>query len=578
MKRFLSIFLITILSLSSIYVYASETSTDLSNNEELVSSSSSSESSEPSEPNEPSEPSEPSEPAESQVPSEDKPTGNPDSIAPVSEPSLDINPSLTTNNNVIQNETVADDSNIDNSNTLAPTASSDNTTADSTSDITSEETDIVSDDDTSPDTKDENDDTSTEPEHEHNFSYISNGDGTHTIICTNKIHIKNADGETEEIDCDYEKIEACEFDDDNVCIYCKYKKPEEEPIEEITFAPSIDISIINQSCIIGKNNPLICLNAYQDDYDITHAQVCFANYSTNNYINVCLAHGKYYDFYENTFVYKSDNSWYANPDITNSYSPGTYHLRSIYIRSSNNEYIHYSLESNNLPESLKNTSITLEKSSLFNSIQNSLIEDSFTTLRTETPINKDLLIASGEDSNIEEYTAPDTLITSEPSISSIKKQQNPAPTIVDKSEIYDKPAINTQTNSAFITEQPDSSNTTDNSVANTKNETISEPPEIVDPQLQNDTIKTANTEDSVTTENIADTTADNETLKHNGSNNDPAQKNDIQDKTKTSLNKIDEQDSKDISKNLTTNTPRKLSIWDRIIDFFKQLFRINIKN
>ncbi|MCR5586704.1 MAG: hypothetical protein K6F77_04150, partial [Lachnospiraceae bacterium] len=194
-----------------------------------------------------------------------------------------------------------------------------------------------------------------EEEHEHELEYISNGDGTHTVHCIGHIHTTNEDGEEVETECDYEEIEACTFDEEGKCIYCGYTKEEEEK----EFNPSISFSITNQTCTIGVDNPVISLNISQEDYSIAYAQVCFANYDNDKYINVGLTQGKYFDHKNSTFVSTSDSNWYASPNITSNYAEGDYNLRSIYIRSTTGESIHYSLEADTLNDTYKNASIKL---------------------------------------------------------------------------------------------------------------------------------------------------------------------------------------------------------------------------
>lgn len=192
------------------------------------------------------------------------------------------------------------------------------------------------------------------PVHEHSFVYTSNEDGTHTVTCSAMVEL-NDSSET----CYYESIEECTYSEDNICIYCGYTKPEEKK----EFAPSISFSISNQSCTIDESNPVISVSLNQEDFDITYAQVCFANYGKNKYINVGLAQGKYYDTKNGEYVYTSNNNWYANPNIDGDYVAGEYSLRSIYVRSSSGESIHYSIESDSLPVEYQNITINVNEGS-----------------------------------------------------------------------------------------------------------------------------------------------------------------------------------------------------------------------
>ncbi|SDI72637.1 hypothetical protein SAMN05421493_12434, partial [Pseudobutyrivibrio sp. 49] len=192
-------------------------------------------------------------------------------------------------------------------------------------------------------------------EHEHTFEYTSNNDGTHTITCSGRIHFSSDDGEADDVECDYEEVEECTFGEDGKCIYCGYEQEEEEE----KFDPSISISFSNRSCHIGDTNPLICLNISQENYDIAYAQISLANYSKNKYINNALAQGKYYDYDEKEFVNIGGDGWYASPNITSDYAEGEYIVRSLYIRSTTGEEVHYSLESDTLPEEYQSSSIEL---------------------------------------------------------------------------------------------------------------------------------------------------------------------------------------------------------------------------
>ncbi|WP_028241935.1 hypothetical protein [Pseudobutyrivibrio ruminis] len=208
-------------------------------------------------------------------------------------------------------------------------------------------------------------------EHEHVFVYEYNGDGTHTKRCTAPLDSDNVTDDSEDnvtedsaatestetatIHCDYEEIEACTYGDDGLCIYCKAEKTEEKE----DFAPSISFSKSTQSFNMGDANPVISVYISQEDYDIEYAQVCFANYGANKYINVGLAQGKYFDFQSSEFVYTSNDSWSASCNITSDYVSGKYSLRSIYIRSTTGESVHYSIESDSLPDEYKNIEINL---------------------------------------------------------------------------------------------------------------------------------------------------------------------------------------------------------------------------
>ncbi|CBK75181.1 hypothetical protein CIY_25690 [Butyrivibrio fibrisolvens 16/4] len=121
-------------------------------------------------------------------------------------------------------------------------------------------------------------------DHLHDFLYTSNGDGTHTVTCTSRVHIydpNDSDSIIDEKDCDYYEVENCTFEK-GICIYCGY-------IEETDFNPDVSITLLNESCNIGFSNPIICLDISQKYYDISYAQVCFANYEKRKFINVGLA-------------------------------------------------------------------------------------------------------------------------------------------------------------------------------------------------------------------------------------------------------------------------------------------------
>ncbi len=189
--------------------------------------------------------------------------------------------------------------------------------------------------------------------HAHEFEYTSNGDGTHTITCSSKVLLESG----EEVECDYKDVEECTFDSNGACIYCGFQK---EEIKE-DFSPIISISVTNQTCTIGENNPVVCLNISQKDYDIAYSQICFANYSQGKYINVGLAQGKYFNHIDSEFVSVGDDGWYASPNITYEYTEGEYSVRSIYVRTTTGESVHYSLESDSLPEQYQDISISLKE-------------------------------------------------------------------------------------------------------------------------------------------------------------------------------------------------------------------------
>ena len=190
-----------------------------------------------------------------------------------------------------------------------------------------------------------------ESAHEHTFVYTSNNDGTHTITCSGQI-----ESDSETIDCDYNEIEECSFDENGICIYCGYEKVK----EDIPFEPSILVSITNQTCTIGKSYPVIRLDISQPDFDIAYAQICFANYSKNNYINVGLAQGKYLNPVSGEFEYTSNNGWYACPNLTDDLASGSYCVRSIFVRSTEGDMVHYSIESDTLSESFQSVALELK--------------------------------------------------------------------------------------------------------------------------------------------------------------------------------------------------------------------------
>lgn len=221
-------------------------------------------------------------------------------------------------------------------------------------------TDLTEDDKSEEKLTDSDKDTTTRdlkieiPEHVHEYTYISNENGTHTVKCIAPLAQASEDGtEIIEGECDYEEIEDCTYDENKKCIYCGYVKPKE------TFEPSVSVSISNQACTIGQTDPVICLTISQEDFDIEFAQICFANYGKNQYINVALGHGMYFNHKSDSFVYLSDNNWYASPNITEEYSPGKFNIRSFYVRSVTGESVHYSIESGNLNEAFQNISIDL---------------------------------------------------------------------------------------------------------------------------------------------------------------------------------------------------------------------------
>lgn len=242
------------------------------------------------------------------------------------------------------------------------------------------------------DNKDKFPDDKTIIEHEHEFTYEYLGNGTHIKKCTklldntatNEYADSSSENPTEEggsedvnVDtenntepaathCDFEIIEPCTYNEEGFCLYCKAEKPKEK--EE--FTPSISFSISNQSFTTGGPNPVISVSISQEDYDIAYAQVCFANYGENKFINVGLAQGKYFDFLTDEFVYTSNDCWCASPDITADYSSGIYSLRSIYVRSTTGESIHFSIESDSLPEEYQNIDISLNMDAVQSDISN----------------------------------------------------------------------------------------------------------------------------------------------------------------------------------------------------------------
>ena len=242
------------------------------------------------------------------------------------------------------------------------------------------------------DSKDKSPDDKTIIEHEHEFTYEYLGDGTHikkcTILLDNTATNESADSSSENpteeggsedvnIDtenntepaathCDFEIIEPCTYNEEGFCLYCKAEKPKEKQ----EFNPSISFSISNQSFTTGGPNPVISVSISQEDYDIAYAQVCFANYGANKYVNVGLAQGKYFDFQSEEFVNTSNDCWCASCDITSDYASGNYSLRSIYVRSTTGESIHYSIESDSLPEEYQNIDISLNMDAVQSDISN----------------------------------------------------------------------------------------------------------------------------------------------------------------------------------------------------------------
>lgn len=287
-------------------------------------------------------------------------------------------------------------------------------------------------------------------EHKHTFVYTSNDDGTHTITCSNQI-----EGDDEKIDCEYNEIEKCTFDEDNKCIYCGYIKPDE--VED--FSPSISFSISNQTCVIGESSPIICVSLTQDEYDIAYAQVCFAYYGQKKFINIGLAHGKYFDPYLDEYIYTSDNNWYARPLITSDYVEGDYSLRSIYVRASNGESIHYSIESDSLPDSYKNISISLVESP-------PIVEE---TISDDSPIVEDPIITGDEKSD--EIT--DNTGENNPSTNNDSSESNaPSAPSTPGDDNTDIPSEDTGRNNEHASPEPsqnDNKNNNDNNNSNNSN-------------------------------------------------------------------------------------------------------------
>lgn len=258
-------------------------------------------------------------------------------------------------------------------------------------------------------------------EHEHVFVYEYNGDGTHTKRCTASLNSDNVADDSEDnvtedsattaestetatIHCDYEEIEACTYGNDGLCIYCKAEKTDEKE----DFAPSISFSKSTQSFNMGDANPVISVYISQEDYDIEYAQVCFANYGANKYINVGLAQGKYFDFQSSEFVYTSNDSWSASCDITSDYVSGKYSLRSIYIRSTTGESVHYSTESGSLPDEYKNIEINLSMETQTPSNQNIVEEPLISEQPLDNESNTDIIDSEIPTPEVEEYITKET--------------------------------------------------------------------------------------------------------------------------------------------------------------------------
>ncbi|SEA01414.1 hypothetical protein SAMN02910384_00622 [Pseudobutyrivibrio sp. ACV-2] len=387
MKKIFSLILVAMLSLSPIYAFATE-DTPLQTPAVVEGESTPVPSEEPAPTEEPT-------PAESEPTHVTEPTTTEKSTTgevPVSDPETSSEEKLNTEGTTDDNsaseqtssETVSDEPTVTDSETKSKTATdtvTDQTkdsektvipkrlktmTTDKSSDkeTTSTEektsTDLTEDDKSEEELTDADKDATTKdvkieiPEHVHEYTYVSNENGTHTVKCIAPLAQASEDGtEIIEGECDYEEIEDCTYDENKKCIYCGYVKPKD------AFEPSVSVSISNQTCTIGQNDPVICLTISQEDFDIEFAQICFANYSNNQYINVALGHGMYFNHKSDSFEYLSDDNWYASPDITDEYSPGKFNIRSFYIRSVTGESVHYSIESGNLNEAFQNISIEL---------------------------------------------------------------------------------------------------------------------------------------------------------------------------------------------------------------------------
>ena len=342
MKRFIVTLLITVLFIQPVSIYASEASaeTTVLTTDTGVPT-----------------------PANSPQNTQAEPQSAPDTITaeddiPNDSSSLPSENNLNTDNEIQGDSphSVVSDSSVDSTNTSTTENSE---TSDTTNSTDAEVIDDLSDEAIEDSTKDS---------HEHVFEYLPNGDGTHTKKCISHIHTFNEDGEEHETECDYEEIESCTLDENGKCIYCNYIVEKEKE----AFNPSISFSISNQACTINESNPIVCLYISQEDYDIAYAQVCFANYAENNFINVGLAHGKYFDHQKNEFIYTSDDGWYASPSITSKYSVGDYKLRSVFVRSTTGDSIYRSLESDTLNEAYQEQTITVNEAS--NNILDSLVQ------------------------------------------------------------------------------------------------------------------------------------------------------------------------------------------------------------
>jgi len=144
------------------------------------------------------------------TPEEATPAENPTEIASETNTTDGATPALDENGNPISSE------DIDN-----PEVTKDQTTEDAEEgndeDLTDEEKEDEEDkdkEDEDKDKEDEDKDKAEDKDCEHaEWSYSSNGDGTHKKICA---------------ECGEEQVEACTFNEDGVCIHCGYEKPKEE--------------------------------------------------------------------------------------------------------------------------------------------------------------------------------------------------------------------------------------------------------------------------------------------------------------------------------------------------------------
>lgn len=128
------------------------------------------------------------------------PAENPAEITPETDKTEGATPALDENGNPISSE------DIDN-----PEETKDPTTEDAEEDKDKEDKDKEDED---KDKEDEDKDKAEDKDCEHaEWSYSSNGDGTHKKICA---------------ECGEEQVEACTFNEDGVCIHCGYEKPKEE--------------------------------------------------------------------------------------------------------------------------------------------------------------------------------------------------------------------------------------------------------------------------------------------------------------------------------------------------------------